>query len=178
MKKLLVLMLCMAAIAFTSCKPDPEPEPEPDVTPTEAFTGHYDGILYLNATATAPQLGEDYAYTFDSTAFHLTADLTPGDNDETVNVLFTMLSDSEDQTYETTGTVSGNTINFGDLTYHYVENISTFDVTLTLSGELNNNALALNGPAIGTGYVSYMGMMLDITVVGTVDGTLNKTTSK
>lgn len=178
MKKTLVLLMCCLAMAFASCHKDPQPTPENEPA-NKRFIGFYEGNIYLNGTANAPQLAQfnmPDGLPLDSMMFQLTANITAGENDETANVLFTIISEPENQSYETTGTVSGNTINFGDLTYHYVEGPSTFDVTLTLTGNLNGNALTLTGPATGTGKVNIEGfpVPLDITVEANVDGIIRK----
>lgn len=177
MKKTLVLLMCCLAMAFASCHKDPQPTPQAEPA-NERFKGYYEGDIYLNGTATAPQLAEFNmpSIPLDSMMFHLTAEITPADNDAKTNVLFTIISEPENQSYATTATANGNTISFGDLTYHYVEGPSTFDVTLTLTGNLNGNTLTLTGPATGTGQVVIDGfpVSLDITVEANVSGDIKK----
>lgn len=180
MKKLFILMMCLAAVAFTSCKPDPEPEPEPEPEPieepTESFIGNYEGTIYLNAIATSPQW-EGVSQNFDSVAFHLSAAITAGDNDESIHALFTIPGNNdEEESCQTTGTVNGKHADFGDITIHYVENVNDLLVTLTLSGDLDNNILTLNGPATGSGNVIFGGepTPIELNVTGTVVGTLTK----
>ena len=165
-------------MAFASCHKDPEPEPQNEPA-NQRFIGFYEGNIYLNGTANAPQLAQfnmPDGFPIDSMMFHLTADITAGANDETANVLFTVVNEPESQSYETTASVNGNTINFSDLSYHYVEGPSTFDVTLTLTGNLNDGTIVLNGPATGTGQVVIEGfsVALDLTVEATVDGQITK----
>lgn len=176
MKKLLVLMMCGFALVFASCHPEPNPQQEPA---NQKFIGQYDGSIYLTGTATAPQLAQfnmPNGMPIDSMMFHLTADITAGQTDNDVNVVFAIVTEPENQTYETSGTVNGNTINFGNLTYSYVEGPSSFDVTLTLTGNLEGNILNLSGPATGTGQVVMDGfpIALDLTVEGNVEGSLIK----
>ena len=178
MKKLLVLMMCSFALAFASCNPEPEPEPQQG-SANHQFIGQYDGFIDLTGNANAPQLANfnmPDGMPIDSMMFHLTADITAGQNDNDVNVVFAIVAEPENQTYETSGTVNGNTINFGELTYTYVESPSTFDVTLTLTGNLEGNTLNLSGPASGTGQVVLDGfpIALDLTVEGNVEGSVSK----
>lgn len=176
MKKSIVMLMCCIAMAFVSCGKDPQPETEPA---NQKFIGYFDGNIYLNGTANAPQLAQNFpeGMPIDSMMFHLTANITAGATDDAVNVLFSIIDEDENPTYQTTGTVNGNTINFGNLTYHYVEGPSTFDVTLTLTGNLNGENIDLTGPATGTGKVTIEGfpVQLDLTVDAQVDGHLVRT---
>lgn len=142
-------------------------------SPNEIFIGSYSGSIYLNGTATAPQF-ETLSQPIDSMEFKLDAEITAGANDNSVNVVFTI----DGESYETTGTVSQMQINFGTLSYTYVESPSTFQVDLDLTGRLdtNKNKLNLSGPFNGTGNVTIEGfpLPLDLTTVGTVTGTLLK----
>lgn len=173
--KTLALMMCFIAIAFTSCKPDPQPEPEP--TPANAiFLGTYEGSIYLNGTATAPELIAMgiASLPIDSMEFVLRADISAGSNDQSVDVVFSI----SDENYETTGTVNDMQVNFGTLSYTYVENSTTFKVDLDLTGLLGNtkNQLTLTGPFTGTGIVTMDNypVALTLTTSGTVSGTLIK----
>lgn len=181
---MLVLMMCCMAIAFASCKPDPEPTPDPTPDPTpapanEIFLGDYSGKIYLNGIATAPQfqsLQLPLEYPIDSMEFPLNANITAGDTDKSVNVAFSI----NEESYNTTGTVNGSQIIFGVLSYTYVEGPSTFHVNLNLTGDLitnsDKNRIELTGPFDGTGNVTIEGfpVPLDLTVEGTVTGTLSK----
>lgn len=177
MKKMLILMMCCLAVAFTSCKPDPEPEPDPTpTTPNEIFIGNYTGTIYLNGVATAPQFQQYNLpdYPIDSMEFTLNANITKGETDNDVNVLFSI----NEEEYNTKGTVNGSTINFGTLSYTYVEGPSTFHVNLDLTGNLNSNknSLGLTGPFDGTGNVTFeeFPIPVDLTATGTVTGSLTK----
>jgi len=174
MKKTLVLMMCCLALAFASCKSDKEQE-----AANKKFIGNFEGTIYLNGTANAPQLEElgiTQGLPLENMGFDLIADITTGSNDETVNVLFTIPGEPEDQSYQTTGSCDGNTVSFGDLTYHYVEDANVFDVTLTLTGELNGETMTLTGPATGTGSVMLEGfpIPLDLNVTADVTGSIVK----
>ncbi|MCR5014594.1 MAG: hypothetical protein K6A28_07455 [Bacteroidales bacterium] len=174
MKKSLVLMMCCLVLAFASCNSDKEQE-----AVNKKFIGSFAGTIYLNGTANAPQLAEfgmTQGLPLENMGFDLIADITAGSNDETVNVLFTIPGEPEDQSYQTTGTCNGNTISFGDLTYHYVEDISTLDVILTLTGELNGETMTLTGPATGNGSVMLEGfpILLDLNVTADVTGSIVK----
>ena len=178
MKKSLLFLMCCLALAFASCGPDPDPEPiaEPEVA-NQRFIGYYDGTIYLSGTANAPQfaqLGMPNGYPLDSVSFHLTADITAGSTDNTTNVVFAIINNDESETYETTATVSNNTISFGDLSYTYLYGPTTLNVTLTLTGNLDGGRLNLSGPANGDGQVLMDGIMLDLTVEASVTGQITK----
>lgn len=175
--KTLALMLCVMAVAFTSCKPDPDPQPEPEPAAANAiFLGTYEGSIYLNGTATAPQFQQLNMpdLPIDSMEFLLRAEISAGSTDETVNVLFSI----SDETYETTGTGNGTRVNFGTLSYTYTENTSVFTVNLDLTGQLGDSKdrLTLTGPFTGTGNVTMTGypIALDLTTNGDVTGSLIK----
>ena len=182
MKKALVLLLSCLAIAFTSCKPDPTPEPDPTPDPTPAnavFIGNYSGSIFLNGNATSPDLTALNlpGYPIDSLEFLLSAQVTAGDTDESVNVVFTI----SDENYTTKGSVNGNEINFGTLSYTYVEGSSSFLVNLDLVGDLGQakDELILSGPFNGTGTVTATFQGIPVTLnnlnaTGNVSGKLAK----
>lgn len=171
MKKVFILMMCCIAMAFASCKPEQEPA-------NQKFIGTYEGDIYINGTANSPQFADimPEGIPLDSMGFHLTADITAGEKDDIVNVLFAIVDGDETHSYNTTGSVNGNNIDFGDLSYTYVEGPNTLTVVLTLMGVLNNDVIVLNGPATGNGKVVLEGFSmsydptLDLTITGEVDG--------
>ena len=174
MKKFIIALVCSVAVLFSACKPDPIVEPEPEPIPTnEKFLGNYSGFLEVNGEATAPELGEETSMPIDSLRFEVTALMNPGTTEFDIIALFTINGES----MEVTGTCNENKIDFGDLTYHYVENISTFDVILTLSGELEGDKLTLHGPISGEGLVELEGfpVQLNLNVDGDVNGEMVKT---
>lgn len=167
MKKIFALMACCLAIAFTSCHDDPE---EPYVAPNKAFIGNYSGPMTVNAV---PQdMGENVP-TFNFTVT-LDADIQAGSADDKVDVVFSI----DENTYETQGTVSGTSLSFGTLTYHYVEGPSVFDVNLYLTGILSTSEktiLSMDGTCDGSGNVNIEPYgVIPLTVAGTVNGTMTK----
>lgn len=165
MKKIFALMACCLAIVFTACNDDPD---EPYVAPNKAFVGYYSGPITVNAVS--PELGENLPFNFTVT---LNADIQAGSADDKVDVVFSI----DENTYETQGTVSGSNLNFGTLTYQYVEGPSVFDVNLYLTGTLSTSEktlLSMDGTCDGSGTVLFEGMVIPLTMTGTVNGTMTK----
>ena len=175
MKKTLVMMMCFLAIAFASCRPDPEPEPEPTPEPTnQKFIGSYTGAIVLNGTLSVPQ-AQQYSMPIEGVSVDLTAVITAGSNDEMVHVVFTM--NKED--YETDAAVSGNSIDFGVLSYNYKEsNGSDVMIQMTPTSILEGNVINMSGPFTGEGQALFPALPVPVplTAEGTFTGTLTKIT--
>ena len=162
MKKVFVILMCCLGLAFTSCKPDPKPY--------EKFLGEYLGNILLEGTCTAPMF-PGIELDLNGASFQLGARIDAGSNDNQVYVTFTV----QDESYTTTGTVKDNTIEFGTLSYTYVEGISEFTVHLDLTGTLtSDNQITLTGPFTGNGDVTYQGMTMVMDTQGSVTGSLNR----
>ena len=162
MKKVFVILMCCLGLAFTSCKPEEKPY--------EKFVGNYLGNIELQGKLTSP-LFPGVEYELDGSTFELRAKIEPGTADDKVIVTFTI----QDESYTTTGTVSEEQIEFGTLSYTYVEEPSTFTVFLNLTGTLSNqNLITLTGPYTGNGDVTMEGMTLVMNAAGNVTGELNK----
>lgn len=171
MKKLLVMVLCCLAVAFTSCKPDPE---EPAEAANKKFLGFYNGSLVLTGTATATIPVEPYTWEIplDSLSFPVSTEITAGANDNSVKVAFII----DNERYDTDCTVAGNQVNFGQVSYHYTEDGNDFTVNLNLTGDLSGTRINLSGPYDGTGTVNLpdFPIAVPITVTGNINGSLVK----
>ena len=157
--------MCCLGIAFTSCKPEPKPY--------EKFLGTYLGEILLEGKLTAP-LFPDIELDLDGAHFALEAKIDAGSSDDQVYVTFTV----EDEYHTVTGTVVDNTIQFGTLSYTYVETVSNteFTVHLDLTGNLSadGNQIILTGPYTGEGGVTMNDITLNMQANGSVTGNLNR----
>ena len=173
MKKVFVILMCCLGLAFTSCKPDPEPEPEPK--PYEQFLGEFLGSIELQGVLTSVMFpGTELP--LDGSTFQLGAKIDAGSSDDQVYVTFTV----QEENYVTNGTVNGNTIEFGTLSYTYVENTQEFTVHLDLTGTLSDdtNTITLTGPYTGNGDVNFQGITMVMDAKGDVTGTLSRLATK
>ena len=157
--------MCCLGIAFTSCKPEPKPY--------EKFIGEYLGNIVLEGKLSAVAIpGVEMDLT--GATFSLGAKIDPGSNDNEVSVTFTV----EDENHTVTGTVVDNTIQFGTLSYTYVETVSNteFTVHLDLTGNLSadGNQIILTGPYTGEGGVTMNDITLNMQANGSVTGNLNR----
>lgn len=156
--------MCCLGLAFTSCKPDPKPY--------EKFVGEYLGNIELEGKLTAVAVpGVELDLT--GAHFSLGAKIDPSTNENQVYVTFTV----QEENYTTTGNVKDNTIEFGTLSYTYVDKTTNteFLVHLDLTGTLTNeNTITLTGPFTGNGGVTYEGMTMIMNTSGSVTGSLNR----
>ena len=156
--------MCCLGLAFTSCKPDPKPY--------EKFIGEYLGNIELEGKLSAVLIpGVEMDLT--GAQFSLGAKIDPSSNDDQVYVTFTV----QEEHYTTTGNVKDSTIEFGTLSYTYVDNTTNaeFTVHLDLTGTLTDeNTITLTGPFTGNGGVTYEGMTMDMITEGSVTGSLNR----
>lgn len=171
MKKIFVIMMCCLGLAFASCTPK---EPA-----NQKFIGDYLGTMYLNGTVTSPQLSQlgMESYPLENVEFQLQTNIVAGSNDDEVFVTFTI----DDESYVTTGTVVDNTIQFGTISYNYVETQSNTDLTINLSltGVLNENVITLSGPFTGSGVATIeiqegFSLAFDLTASGNVNGSVHR----
>lgn len=169
MKKIFVIMMCCLGLAFASCTKEPA---------NKKFVGDYLGTMYLNGTVTSPQLsqlGMD-AFPLENTEVKLQTNIVAGSKDDEVFVTFTI----DDESYVTSGTVVDNTLQFGTLSYNYVEEQTNTDliINLTLTGVLNENVITLSGPFTGSGIATIdlegFSLALNLSASGNVNGAVHR----
>lgn len=168
MKKVFVILMCCLSLAFASCKPEKPAN--------EKFIGNYLGTIVMNGTISIPaQSGiPEMTEPIDNAPVQLHTNIAAGENNNSVVVTFTI----EGEKYITTGTVVDNTIQFGTLSYHYVEGYSDLTVNLVLTGVLNENKITLSGPFTGSGIANLgipgLPIAISLTASGDVNGTVNR----
>ncbi len=138
------------------------------------FIGSYTGSIVLNGTLSVPNAPQ-YSMPLDGLTIDLSAVITPGSTEDIVHVVFTM--NKED--YETDAAVSGNSIDFGVLSYNYKENNgSDVMIQMTPTSFLEGNTINMAGPFEGVGQATFPDVPIPVplTANGNFTGMLTKVT--
>lgn len=148
------------------------------VEPVLEGIGTFTGITNINGHITTNEL-VGYTYDDDYNIEELATTITLGTINEENGVIGTLDIDGTPVTLYGTMGEDGVTITFDEFHFNKTINITVdvqLDLTMNITGVLQDDELTLSGTAVGSGKTQVIVSYLEVNFNGTIEGTLNKVT--
>lgn len=145
------------------------------VQPVVEGIGTFSGNLNINGHLTSNEIAGQQAYDQDYNLENLATTLTLGAVDEGNNVSATLDIDGTPVTIY--GTMTDGNITFDEFIFNKTINLFvdvTLNLTMNMTGVLENDVLTLSGTATGQGKTQVFLVFLEVNYDGTIEGSLEK----